>query len=231
MSFISLLPFPVLELDEQGVIRESNGVLERELGITHSLQNRTLIDSLGDESKDVVEGILGRGELVNTVVQLTFSDAASPRPRTFYVIAEDGGRWLVGQPVEFDEQRVALERANERAEAQTDEYARISQELKVANEQLAHRARALVEASEAKARFLATMSHELRTPLNAVLGYAGLLRDGVYGTVSEQQERAVQSIVRRARDLQLLIDDVLDLAKIEPSFASTSSIRARCWPK
>ena len=59
------------------------------------------------------------------------------------------------------------------------------------------------------------MSHELRTPLNAVLGYAGLLRDGVYGAVSEQQERAVQSIVRRAKDLQLLIDDVLDLAKIE----------------
>jgi CheY-like chemotaxis protein/two-component sensor histidine kinase len=48
-----------------------------------------------------------------------------------------------------------------------------------------------------------------------VLGYAGLLRDGVYGAVSEQQERAVQSIVRRAKDLQLLIDDVLDLAKME----------------
>ncbi|MBK5188892.1 MAG: hypothetical protein JJD97_11665, partial [Gemmatimonadaceae bacterium] len=54
----------------------------------------------------------------------------------------------------------------------------MSQELLSANEQLAHRARALIEASEAKARFLATMSHELRTPLNAVLGYAGLLRDG-----------------------------------------------------
>ena len=103
-----------------------------------------------------------------------------------------------------------------------------------ANEQLALRARALIEASEAKAGFLATMSHELRTPLNAVLGYAGLLRDGVYGEVSEQQERAVQSIVRRAKDLQLLIDDVLDLAKIESGRAELrvdESTRVPCSTK
>jgi signal transduction histidine kinase/ActR/RegA family two-component response regulator len=73
----------------------------------------------------------------------------------------------------------------------------------------------LEEAISTKARFLTTMSHELRTPLNAVLGYAGLLRDGVYGTVSAQQERAVQAIVRRAKDLQTLIGDVLDLSNIE----------------
>ncbi len=215
VSFISLLPFPVLGLDAQGIFCESNGALERELGLDHSLEGRSLAESVETDAGDLVDRILGRGELEKPVVQLTFMGPGDPKPRTFYVIAEDDTRWLVGQPAEFDEQRVALERAHERAEAQTDEYARISQELLAANEQLALRARALVEASEAKARFLATMSHELRTPLNAVLGYAGLLRDGVYGAVSDQQERAVQSIVRRAKDLQLLIDDVLDLAKIE----------------
>jgi signal transduction histidine kinase/CheY-like chemotaxis protein len=215
VSFISLLPFPVLGLDTQGTICESNGALERELGLDHSLQGRSLAESVEKDAGDLVDRILGRGDLEKPVVQLTFTGAGTPKPRTFYVIVEDDTRWLVGQPAEFDEQRVALEHAHERAEAQTDEYARISQELLAANEQLALRARALVEASEAKARFLATMSHELRTPLNAVLGYAGLLRDGVYGAVSEQQERAVQSIVRRAKDLQLLIDDVLDLAKME----------------
>ena len=215
MSLISLLPFPVLGLDTRGAICESNGALERELGLAYSLTGRMLAESVEKDAGEVVDRILGRGELDGPVVQLTFTGTENPKPRTFYVIVEDDTRWLVGQPAEFDEQRVALERAHERAEAQTDEYARISQELLAANEQLAHRARALVEASEAKARFLATMSHELRTPLNAVLGYAGLLRDGVYGAVSEQQERAVQSIVRRAKDLQLLIDDVLDLAKIE----------------
>ena len=148
------------------------------------------------------------------MVQLAFAGVSS-KPRTFYVIVDAETRWLVGQPREFDEQRDAVTAAAERAEAQTDEYARISQQLLAANELLAQRARALIEASETKARFLATMSHELRTPLNAVIGYAGLLRDGVYGPVTEAQERAVQAIVRRSRDLQLLIDDVLDLAKIE----------------
>src|SRR6185437_9352636 len=74
---------------------------------------------------------------------------------------------------------------------------------------------AVESAADAKTRFLSTMSHELRTPLNAVLGYAGLLRDGVYGPVTESQDRAVRAIVRRARDLQLLIDDVLALSRIE----------------
>ena len=79
---------------------------------------------------------------------------------------------------------------------------------------------AVESAADAKTRFLSTMSHELRTPLNAVLGYAGLLRDGVYGPVTEPQGRAVRAIMRRARDLQLLIDDVLTLSRIESgSFA------------
>lgn len=77
--------------------------------------------------------------------------------------------------------------------------------------------RMVKSAAETKARFLSTMSHELRTPLNAVLGYAGLLRDGVYGPVSEPQDRAVRAIVRRARDLQRLIDDLLALSRLESS--------------
>jgi len=214
VHFISRLPFPVLGIDETGTILESNGALERELGLGHSLQDKSIAGSLSEGSERAIGLILGDSATESPVVQLAFAGAVS-NPRTFYVIVDGNTRWLIGQPREFDEQRDAVRRAHERAEAQTDEYARISQELLAANEQLAQRARALMEASAAKARFLATMSHELRTPLNAVLGYAGLMRDGVYGTVSEPQERAVQAIVRRAKDLQLLIDDVLDLAKIE----------------
>ena len=204
----------MLGIDEKGTICESNGALEREMGLDHSLHGRSIVESLVKGSEEAIESVLGNGAGESPVVQLAFAGAIS-NPRTFYVIVDGGTRWLVGQPLQFDVQRDAIAAAHERAEVQTDEYARISQELLTANEQLAQRARALIEASEAKARFLATMSHELRTPLNAVLGYAGLLRDGVYGSVSEQQERAVQSIVRRSKDLQLLIDDVLDLAKIE----------------
>ena len=122
---------------------------------------------------------------------------------------------LETQKEELARQAQFLAEARKRAEAQADEYKQVSDLLHSANEELEQRAQALRDATEAKSRFLATMSHELRTPLNAVLGYAGLLRDGVYGSMNEPQERAILNIVRRAKDLQLLIDDVLDLSKIE----------------
>ena len=122
---------------------------------------------------------------------------------------------LARQKDELAKQADVLTEARRRAEAQADEYRQVSDLLHTANEQLEERAQALRDATEAKSRFLATMSHELRTPLNAVLGYSGLLRDGVYGAMNEAQERAILNIVRRAKDLQLLIDDVLDLSKIE----------------
>ena len=122
---------------------------------------------------------------------------------------------LERQKEELGRQAEFLAEARRRAEAQANEYKQVSDLLHSANEQLEERAQALRDATEAKSRFLATMSHELRTPLNAVLGYSGLLRDGVYGAMNEAQERAILNIVRRAKDLQLLIDDVLDLSKIE----------------
>ncbi len=122
---------------------------------------------------------------------------------------------LERQKDELARQTEFLAEARKRAEAQANEYKQVSDLLHSANEELEQRAQALRDATEAKSRFLATMSHELRTPLNAVLGYSGLLRDGVYGAMNQAQERAILNIVRRAKDLQLLIDDVLDLSKIE----------------
>ncbi|GLC25516.1 PAS domain-containing sensor histidine kinase [Roseisolibacter agri] len=77
-------------------------------------------------------------------------------------------------------------------------------------------ARARAEsASRAKSDFLATMSHELRTPLNAILGYADLLGMGVAGPVSDDQRRYFTRIEASGRHLLALIDDVLDVSKIE----------------
>ena len=59
------------------------------------------------------------------------------------------------------------------------------------------------------------MSHELRTPLNAVLGYAELLADGIYGELPERPKGVVERIQNNGRHLLALINDVLDLAKIE----------------
>jgi signal transduction histidine kinase len=73
----------------------------------------------------------------------------------------------------------------------------------------------LQEASEHKSRFLANMSHELRTPLNAILGYTELIQDGVYGAPAEKMTTVLERISRNGKHLLGLINDVLDLSKIE----------------
>lgn len=70
-------------------------------------------------------------------------------------------------------------------------------------------------ANRAKSQFLATMSHEIRTPLNAVIGYADLLDAGVAGPLSEEQQGYVERIKGSGKHLLTLVNDVLDLARIE----------------
>ena len=69
--------------------------------------------------------------------------------------------------------------------------------------------------SQYKSEFLATMSHELRTPLNSIVGYSELLDQGLYGPLNERQQDRVSKIFRNGRDLLVLINDILDLSRIE----------------
>jgi len=73
----------------------------------------------------------------------------------------------------------------------------------------------LERASKFKDQFLSTMSHELRTPLNAVLGFSELLTDERYGTLNDKQQRYVKHIHTGGKHLLSLINDILDLSKIE----------------
>jgi signal transduction histidine kinase len=73
----------------------------------------------------------------------------------------------------------------------------------------------LEEASQHKSQFLANMSHELRTPLNAILGYAELIADGAYGDPSEKILGVLKRLEAQGKHLLGLINDVLDLSKIE----------------
>jgi signal transduction histidine kinase len=75
--------------------------------------------------------------------------------------------------------------------------------------------RQLAEASQHKSQFLANMSHELRTPLNAILGYTELILDSVYGEMPEKARSVLDRVQRNGRHLLGLINDVLDLCKIE----------------
>jgi len=73
----------------------------------------------------------------------------------------------------------------------------------------------LAEASQHKSQFLANMSHELRTPLNAILGYTELILDGIYGETPEKAQAVLKRVESNGRHLLGLINDVLDLSKIE----------------
>jgi signal transduction histidine kinase len=81
--------------------------------------------------------------------------------------------------------------------------------------EIEEKSRELAEASKHKSQFLANMSHELRTPLNAILGYAELMLDSIYGEPSEKMRAVLERLQRNGRHLLGLINDVLDLSKIE----------------
>jgi GAF domain-containing protein len=82
-------------------------------------------------------------------------------------------------------------------------------------DEIQDKSRQLEEASKHKSQFLANMSHELRTPLNAILGYTELILDNVYGDTPEKMRATLERIERNGRHLLGLINDVLDLSKIE----------------
>jgi signal transduction histidine kinase len=82
-------------------------------------------------------------------------------------------------------------------------------------DEIQDKSRQLAEASQHKSQFLANMSHELRTPLNAILGYTELILDSVYGEMPEKARSVLDRVQRNGRHLLGLINDVLDLSKIE----------------
>jgi len=81
--------------------------------------------------------------------------------------------------------------------------------------EIADKSRQLEAASRHKSEFLANMSHELRTPLNAIIGFSEVLAEKMFGDVNDKQAEYLQDILESGRHLLSLINDILDLAKIE----------------
>ena len=98
--------------------------------------------------------------------------------------------------------------------------------LAIQNARLFHeiedKSRQLAEASQHKSQFLANMSHELRTPLNAILGYTELILDDIYGETPAKMRGVLDRVQRNGKHLLGLINDVLDLSKIEAGQLSLS---------
>ena len=106
-------------------------------------------------------------------------------------------------------------RQEEALREQAVSLANTMSELKALNEELNQRQIDLEKAMTARSRFYASMSHELRTPINAVLGYSTLLLENIYGPLNEKQQEGIERTQKAARHLLELVNDVLDLSKIE----------------
>ena len=95
------------------------------------------------------------------------------------------------------------------------ENVRLFKELQARNLEIEDKSRQLEIASQHKSEFLANMSHELRTPLNAIIGFSEVLTDRMFGELNEKQEEYLKDIYASGNHLLSLINDILDLSKIE----------------
>ena len=122
----------------------------------------------------------------------------------------------------LESQALEMELQQHQLQEQAVELERASDELRVLNfhllartEEAEHLRQVAEEANHAKSAFLAVMSHELRTPLNAIAGYVEILELGIHGPVTGAQLEALGRIARSQRHLLRLINDVLNLSRIE----------------
>ncbi len=142
------------------------------------------------------------------------------------LIEKEGFRDLVLVPLRAKDLRLGLlcfmTRPGEVVrESKLKALASLSSQLSVAlrniqyNEELAKKNDELTYLDQLKSDFMATMSHELRTPLTSVIGYSDMLLSGVTGELNERQNNFIESILKNGESLLNLINDVLDLTKIE----------------
>ena len=96
-----------------------------------------------------------------------------------------------------------------------DELGALAADLNRMSEQLGQAHRELEAVSQHKSDFLANMSHELRTPLNAIIGFSEVLKDGLFGELNAKQEEYIRDIHASGHHLLSLINDILDLSKVE----------------
>jgi signal transduction histidine kinase len=181
-------------VEEHSLLRRRNR--ERTLRLSN-----TRARALAEEVEENLDGLM---EAIHTRMLSAQAEAGRLEARTWTGVLIALGA-AVGLAL-----LVALENARLYAEAQ-----RYIRQLLEQSRQLLGAKVAAEQASRAKSEFLAAMSHELRTPLNAVIGFSQLLANKTYGELNDRQLQYLTTILSGGRHLRRLVDDVLDLAKVD----------------
>ncbi len=191
LGFLNPVPDHVLDLLEQSSATIATAF--------RSAEFRTRLETLLRETQRQAEEMQVQGE------ELRVSNEE----------LEEQGRALKESQARLEQQQVELEQTNAQLEEQAQELERQRDDLENANGAIQAKAREVEQASRYKSDFLANMSHELRTPLNSSLILAKLLADNADDNLTPEQVKFAQTIQSSGNDLLNLINDILDLSKIE----------------
>ena len=126
-----------------------------------------------------------------------------------------GTYFMVNGIASLRERRMQVVALNEENSARLAELSRLTSELDLRGRELAQANIRILEANRAKSQFLANMSHELRTPLNSIIGFSEILSEKLDGRIEPRFLRFLHNILSSGRHLLGLINDILDLSKIE----------------
>jgi PAS domain S-box-containing protein len=217
-KLLHAVPDAILEVDQEGRITTLNEAAERMFGYTRAELLGLNVDSLVPKS------------MRSGHAQHRASYASRPKTRPMGTGLELQGQrkdgslfpveislspnWIEGSLHVIASVRDITERkaAENRIRALREQY---TAELTIKNEQLEARNQEVERANRLKTEFLASMSHELRTPLHTIIGFSELLGEQLEGPLTENQQRFVGHILQDARHLLELINEVLDISKIE----------------
>ncbi|WP_219115699.1 response regulator [Janthinobacterium sp. UMAB-56] len=210
------LELVLIPVNNEGVV---NGVIE--LGFTHPVSARAKewLNLIAANVGTSLEAALYRQRLQNVLEETQqLNEELEVQQEELRTANEELGeqsRVLEQSQAHLEEQKAALEQSNEQLAVQALSLDQKNVAIGLAHAQLEARAEELQRASRYKSEFLANMSHELRTPLNSSLILSKLLSDNTGGNLTPEQVTFAQTIYSAGNDLLTLINDILDISKVE----------------